>query len=229
MLLYNILTTRGRIILLMIIVVIACILGYIIHRNSVAESKLQQAAIMSLQQVQDANVLQNKLDMSRQNADMLVSFAKKVQAGQMQPVTHFSVQAPNVQQAAEQVADRMNHQDPTLPRAILEKTDNTIVTAGELNEKNKNEVKKMNIINKESDKTPIDVEYGIFVYKNNNYRNWEWSIGYGQHGGDRYVPIELQRNFGKDAAVSFEYHFKGNTPGCEVKYTRKIDKLFYLF
>jgi len=40
--------------------------------------------------------------------------------------------------------------------------------------------------------------------------------------------LELQRNFSKDAAVSYEHHF-GGKPGFEVKYTRKTDKLFILF
>jgi len=32
--------------------------------------------------------------MSKQNAEMLASFIKQVQAGQVQPVNHFTVQAP---------------------------------------------------------------------------------------------------------------------------------------
>jgi len=233
MLLNNILTLRGKSILLIIILVITFIFGYVIYRNTIAESKLQQAMVLSQQQAQDTNVLQNKLDVRRQNADLLANFAKMAQAGQVQPVTHFTVQAPNVQQAAERVAYRIDHQDPTLPTAALEKTDNTIVTTEKLNNNKKDEVKKINDKNKELDKELdkplIDEEYGVSVYKNNNYRNWEWSVGYGQHGGERYVPVELQRNFSKDAAVSFEYHFKGNKPGWEVKYTRTTDKLFYLF
>ena len=33
----------------------------------------------------------------------------------------------------------------------------------------------------------------------------------------------------KDAAVSYEHHFDGNSSGWEVKYTRKTDKLFLIF
>lgn len=50
-----------------------------------------------------------------------------------------------------------------------------------------------------------------------------------QHGDDRYIPVELQRNFSKDAAVSAEYHYDGNESGWELKYTKKTGKLFGLF
>jgi len=116
-----------------------------------------------------------------------------------------------------------------LPKAALEKTDNTIVSSRPLTDKEKEEVKKANEANKGTDKPLVNEEFGVGVYKNNNYRNWEWSGGYGQHGGDQYIPIELQRNFSKDAAVSYEHHFGGNSSGWEVKYTRKTDKLFLLF
>lgn len=173
------------------------------------EARLQQAIVLSQQQSQDKNVLQNKLDLSNQNAEMLAKFITQATAGQVQPITNFTVQAPSVQVAAEDVATRINDKDPTLPPAALEKTDNTIVTPN-------------------VNKTP-QANYDVAVFKNNNYRNWEWSTGYGQHGGDRYVPVELQRNFSKDGAVSVEYHAGGNESGWEVKYTRKTDKLFLLF
>jgi len=69
----------------------------------------------------------------------------------------------------------------------------------------------------------------VGVFKVNNCKNWELSAGYGQHGGDRYIPIELQRNFSKDAAVGVEYHAGGHESGFEVKYVRKTDKLFGVF
>lgn len=113
------------------------------------------------------------------------------------------MQAPSLPQAATQVQERIIKNDATLPPAALEKTDRTVVT-------------------------PNTKDFKVDVYKYNGYRNWEWSAGYGQHGGDRYVPVEVQRNFSKDAAISYEHHF-GGKPGWEVKYTRKTDKLLFLF
>jgi hypothetical protein len=209
---YN-LTARGKIILsliLFIVILSICAAGFFAwKKHAETEAKLQQAIVLTQQQATDNNVLQNKLDLSKQNADMLANFVTKAQAGQVQPINHFTVQAPSVQVAAADVAKRINDKDPTLPPAALEKTDNTIVTPN-------------------TNKTP-QANYDVAVFKNNNYKNWEWSTGYGQHGGDRYIPLELQRNFSKDAAVSVEYHLAGYEKGFEVEYTRKTDKLFLLF
>jgi flagellar basal body-associated protein FliL len=209
---FNTLTARGKVILSLIVflfILSVCAAGYFAwQKHADTEAKLRQAIVLNQQQAQDKNILQNKLDLSNQNAEMLANFINKAQTGQVQPVNHFTVQAPSVQVAAEDVAKRINDKDPTLPPAALEKTDNTFISTN---------------INK----TP-QANYDVAVFKNNNYRNWEWSVGYGQHGGDRYVPVELQRNFSKDAAVSYEHHFGGNEKGFEVKYTRKTDKLFLL-
>lgn len=209
----NTLTARGKVILsliLFIVILAVCAAGYFAwQKHADTEAKLQQAIVLTEKQAQDANVLQNKLDLSNQNAEMLANFLNKAQTGQVQPINHFTVQAPTVQVAAEDVAKRINAKDPTLPLQALEKTDNTIVTTN-------------------ANKTP-QAPYDVAVFKNNNYRNWEWSAGYGQHGGDRYVPVELQRNFSKDAAISYEHHFLGKEKGYEVRYTRKTDKLFLIF
>lgn len=230
---FNQITARRKIILSLILIVVVlalCSAGYFAwQKNADSESRLQQATVLSQQDAQDKNVLQNELKISKENAEMLAKFIKDAQTGKVQPVNYFTVQAPSVEVAAEQVASRINKKDPTLPKDALGDSDNTVVVPGELNDKQKSEVKKQNEKNKKQDKPLVSEEFGVSVYKNNNYRNWEWSAGIGVHGGDRYAPVELQRNFSKDAAVSMEYHVGGHEKGYEVKYTRKTDKLFLLF
>ena len=210
--LLNRLTARGKIVLSLILIISVlalCGAGYYAWQKHVdTTEKLQKATVLNEQQAQDKNVLQNKLDVSKLNAEMLASFIKQAQAGQVQPVTHFTLQAPDLTQATQQVANRINAKDPTLPPEALDKTDRTVVVAN-------------------TNKTPAS-NYDVGIFKLNTYRNWEYSIGYGQHGSDRYIPVELQRNFSKDAAVSVEYHFGGRDPGWEVKYIRKTDKLLFL-
>lgn len=196
---------------LLLLIIAGCIAYYIYHKHTAVESELQKAVTLTEQQATDINYLKNELQMSKQNAEALAAEVEKAKAGKVQPVVSFSVQAPTVQAAAENVKDRINAKDPTLPSAAIADSDRTLSLPQQV---------------KQPDGSQL---WQVGVYKVNNYRNWEWSIGYGQHGGDYYIPIEIRRNFSEDAAVSYEHHFYGNSSGWEVKYTRNTDKLFIIF
>ena len=58
------------------------------------------------------------------------------------PATNFTVNAPSLEVASEQVVERINKQDTTLPPGILEKSDRTAVV------KNDNEYKGGRVKNK---------------------------------------------------------------------------------
>jgi len=190
-----------------------------------SETKFQEATVLTAQQAADINSLQNELQISKQNAELTAAAIAKAQEGKLQPVSYFTVQAASPDQAAQQVATRINANDSTLPPAALEKTDRTVVSSVPATVEQKAVIDKQNI----KDSTKINDQYLTQVYKINNYRNWEWSAGYGQHGGDKYIPVEIQRNFSKDAAASYEQHIGGHERGWEAKYTVKTDKLFFLF
>ena len=215
---------------LLIVIAVVC---FARHRDAEKEAMLQKAIVMSQQDAQDKNVLQNKIDMSKQNAEMLADFVSQAQVGKVQPVAHFTVQAPSLAQAGEQVVNRINGRDPTLPAVALEKTDNTVVTTEKLNEEQQAAARNVNEKNMGTDKPKMNEEYGVGVYENNNYRNWEWSIGYGQQNGEGYIPIGFQRNYSKDKAVVVEVHLDTgrikSITGWEVKQVWKTDKLFLLF
>ena len=54
-------------------------------------------------------------------------------------------------------------------------------------------------------------------------KNWEGGVGLGIHKGDIYVPIEIQRNYAKNKAVSIEIHveapeLKPKVTGGELKH-----------
>lgn len=218
----------------LIVVLIICAAAYNTwdnYKNHQAE--LHQAALLTMQQAQDANVLQNKLEMNKQNAAMFADFVKSVQAGQVQPVTHFTIQAPSAEQAAAQVVSRINANDPTLPPEAVASSDNTTVAPRQLTSKEVEDAKQKNAANKDSNASKINETYGVGVYKNNNYRNWEWSMGYGIHHSDPYIPVGLQRNYSKDRAIAIELHVDPGEviklSGGEVKYVVKTNKLFFLF
>ena len=191
--------------------VLALLIGavwYKHHEALVSQHELEKAKVINEAQaanVQDLkNVLQNQMAMNQQNSEMTAQAIQAARSGQTQPVTHFTVTAPTVQAAAQDVSKRIDAKDPTLPPAAIAASDRTAVI-------------------------PNTQQQKVDVFKINNYRNWEWSAGVGVHGGDRYIPVELQRNFSKDAAMALEYHVGGNEKGWELKYIRKTDKLFFLF
>lgn len=75
------------------------------------------------------------------------------------------------------------------------------------------------VVKHEADMTPI-----IAHEVNKQFPKWELGIGIGYHEGDVYVPIEIQRNYKKDSAVSYEIHLdsKGSVIGHEVMYKKLI-------
>ena len=185
-------------------------LAWLWHKNNATAEQLQKAAVMTAAQAASSDYWQNQLNMSKQNADAAVAAVKAAQAGNLAPAVTFVQTAPTIDQAAGSVAQRINDGDKTLPSMALEKTDRTAVVPQE-------------VVNKDGTK-----EWKVDVMKVNLYRNWEWSAGYGRHGGDSYIPIGLQRNYSKDRAVAIEYHIGGKS-GYEIKYVVKTDKLFGLF
>jgi len=96
------------------------------HRaNTVAAD--QQPVQISQDLLDNVNALQNKLNISEQNAKLLQIVLDKVQAGKTQPVANYYVTAPTVEKAATIVEKQIAANDPTLPPAAIEKTDRTVV------------------------------------------------------------------------------------------------------
>ncbi|WP_373325609.1 hypothetical protein [Sporomusa paucivorans] len=196
------------------VVSLVVVAGWLLYQSHAArEAQLQQATMLTEQQAQNINELQNELKLSKQNAEMLAAAVAEAKTGQRQPETRYIVQAPTVQKAADKVAEQIDEQDKSLPPLALEKTDRTLVVPNQ-------------------QKTP-ESNWDVGVFKVNNYRNWEWSAGYGQHRGEGYIAMGLQRNYSKDKAIEVEAHqdtgsIKKNV-GWEVKAVWKTDKLLYFF
>ncbi len=105
------------------------IIVFLIGKNSATETKKEQApTIISQDLLNDKNVLQNKLEISEQNAKLLQADLAKIQAGKTQPTTTYYVTAPNVTEGAKVVQEKIKSNDPKLPPAVLEKSDRTVVT-----------------------------------------------------------------------------------------------------
>ena len=205
---------------------------YVFHlegRLQTAEDERQKAVVLTEQQAANVNVLQNMLDLNKQNAAMLAAFVAQAQQGQVQPITNFTVTAATPSEAASQVAEKINSRDPTLPPEALEKTDNTIVSVQKLTDAEKLAAQTANKAKQDTGAATVNEEYGVAVYKNNNYRNWYIGTGVGWHDGKEYAPLSLQRNFSKDAALEWEAHLDKDMriTGGEIKYKRAVNKLLF--
>lgn len=154
--------------------------------------------MLKQEQLEQAQELGKALHISQMNANELQAAYDALKA--KPPVASFSVNAPSLEVATEQVAERINKQDATLPPAALEKTDRTAVV--------KNDTAKVDVLKINLDKA------------------WELSAGVGSHRGDAYIPVGVQRNYAPNKAVAAEVHLvpedlvkgKIKTSGWEVKH-----------
>ena len=144
------------------------------QRTQQAEEKYRQAVVL-----QQAQELGKAIHISQMNAKKLQTAYDELKA--KPPVASFTVNAPSLEVATEQVAERINRQDMTLPPDALEKTDRTAVVKN-------------------------DTEYKVDVLKINLDKSWEFSTGIGSHRGDAYMPLGVQRNYAPNKAVAAEVH-----------------------
>ena len=123
------LVTEHKTALLAILCLLIVGIAYAVGRYSASEqTATEKPAVMTQEQTQDVKALRAQLDISRANADVLQKRLADVQAGQRAPTVTYHVTAPTVEQAAQVVERQIREDDPTLPRAVREKTDRTVVT-----------------------------------------------------------------------------------------------------
>lgn len=175
------------------------ILYWFWQRTQQAENQCRHALVLKKEELEQEKVLRRALHISQMNAKELQVAYDVLKA--KPPIASFSVNAPSLEVATEQVVERINKHDATLPPAALEKTDRTAVVKN-------------------------DTEYKVDVLKINLDKAWELSAGVGSHRGDAYMPLGVQRNYAPHKAVSAEVHLvpedlakgKIKTSGWEVKH-----------
>ena len=191
--------SKWMLMLAVFFLLISAMLFWLWQRTQQAEENYRQAVVLQQEQLEQAQELGKALHISQMNAKELQAAYDELKA--KPPAASFSVSAPSLEVAAEQVAERINKQDTTLPPAALEKTDRTVVVKN-------------------------DNEYKVDVLKINLDKAWELSTGVGSHRGDTYIPLGVQRNYAPHKAVAAEVHLvpedlakgKIKTSGWEVKH-----------
>ena len=171
--------SKWMLMLAVFFLLISAMLFWFWQRTQQAEEKYRQAVVLQQEQLEQAQELGKALHISQMNAKELQAAYDALK--DKPPVASFTVSAPSLEVAAEQVAERINKQDTTLPPAALEKTDRTAVVKN-------------------------DNEYKVDVLKINLDKAWELSAGVGSHCGDAYIPLGVQRNYDPYKAVAAEVH-----------------------
>jgi len=126
------LTKRQAIILLgiVILIILAAWFGWQHYSNT--DAKLRQATVLTEKQAEEVKSLQEQLKISQGNAAALQAAYEQEKN---KPATTFYVKAPSLPAAAEQVQERINNNDQTLPPMALEDSDRTVVVANETEHK----------------------------------------------------------------------------------------------
>lgn len=120
---------KNQTILLVVLLVLLVGIAYAVGRHSATEqTAAEKPAVMTQEDTQDVKVLRNQLDISRANADALQKRLAEVQAGHRAPTTTYYVSAPTVERATQVVERQIREDAPTLPKAVREKSDRTVVT-----------------------------------------------------------------------------------------------------
>ena len=191
--------SKWMLMLAVFFLLISAMLFWFWQRTQQAEEKYRQAVVLQQEQLEQAQEFGKALHISQMNAKELQAAYDALK--DKPPVASFTVSAPSLEVAAEQVAERINKQDTTLPPAALETTDRTAVVKN-------------------------DTAYKVDVLKINLDKSWELSAGVGSHRGDVYLPVGLQRNYAPHKALAAEVHLvpeglakgKIKTSGWEVKH-----------
>ena len=191
--------SKWLIMLAVFFLLIGAMLFWFWQRTQKAEEQYRQAVVLQQEQLEQTHELGKALHISQMNAKELQAAYDALK--DKPPVASFTVNAPSLDVAAEQVAERINKQDTTLPPAALEKSDRTAVVKN-------------------------DTAYKVDVLKINLDKAWEISAGVGNHRGDAYIPVGVQRNYAPNKAVAAEVHLvpedlvkgKIKASGWEVKH-----------
>jgi len=121
-------STRQVVILLGVIILVFLVAWFGLQQYSNTEVKLWQATVLTEKQANEVKSLQEQLKISQGNAEALQAAYEQEKN---KPATTFYVQAQTLPEAAEQVQERINNNDQTLPPMALEESDRTVVVANE--------------------------------------------------------------------------------------------------
>ena len=188
--------TEHKTTLLVIVCLLIVGIAYAVGRHSADQTAAEKPAVMTQEQTQDTAALRAQLDVSRANAEALQRRLAEVQAGQRAPAATYYVQAPTVERAAQAVERQIKEDNPSLPRAVREKSDRTVVTP----------------ITKDKDGKDLPpADQKVDVYKINLRKNHRIKAGASVIDGKALMSIGYEQGRFEALAHFDGSHYKGAT------------------
>lgn len=176
--------SRLMAVLFVCLAIILCVLFLGSCKHDAVETTQEEPIVLTPEEAVNENVLENKLDMNKNNARETTSYIREAQIGLRRPQTLYNERNDGGGSVTYTVQKKLARNDAALPKEALAKTDATIVAA-----------------------QPENKDVPVGIYKINNYHNWELGVGMGIHDGKTYLPVSLQRNYSKSHSVAAELHY----------------------
>ena len=160
-------THKKAVVISAVLAFILIVLMYLYLQNKKAVSEPVNAVKIENVNIKDNDTLQKDLDVNKQEANDIIYKIDEIEQGKIEPVATTTIKSENLESATNEVVDKINNQDTSLPKEALEKTDKTIVT---------------DIPNQDYDigvyKIDLEKDYklkvGQTIYKN----EINWAVGY---------------------------------------------------
>lgn len=160
-------THKKAVVISAVLAFILIVLMYLYLQNKKAVSEPVNAVKIESANIKDNDTLQKDLDVNKQEANDIIYKIDEIEQGKIEPVATTTIKSENLESATNEVVDKINNQDTSLPKEALEKTDKTIVTD------NPNQDYDIGIYKIDLEKD-YKLKVGQTIYKN----EINWAVGY---------------------------------------------------
>ena len=121
-------THKKAVVISAVLAFILIVLMYLYLQNKKAVNEPVNAVKIESVNIKDNDTLQKDLDVNKQEANDIIYKIDEIEQGKIEPVATTTIKSENLESATNEVVDKINNQDTSLPKEALEKTDKTIVT-----------------------------------------------------------------------------------------------------
>lgn len=160
-------THKKAVVISAVLAFILIVLMYLYLQNKKAVSEPVNAVKIESVDIKNNDTLQKDLDVNKQEANDIIYKIDEIEQGKIEPVATTTIKSENLESATNEVVDKINNKDTSLPKEALEKTDKTIVTD------NTNQDYDIGVYKIDLEKD-YKLKVGQTIYKN----EINWAVGY---------------------------------------------------